>query len=449
MHSSNVKIKCCSCLDWAHFKCRGTEDTSFICKNCISSNLPFSEVENENDFNYEVGLDHCSLSSQLSDLNNMRFSLNPFNDSENNKFINNSDIDADDNYFNFFTGQCLGYIDSDQINTHFQGEDCKNNLKSIMHINAHSMIANIDVFCSNLKLLKHKFSFICVSETWTTVSTEQFIEIPGYDCICRSRSSKRGGGLALYVDSDMNVSVKIRSDLDNFDSSVYESLIVQISQPTISVKDIIIGVIYKPPNTNVETFLSHFIVVLEKLSKENRPSYLLGDYNIDLLKYNHHSESFLNQLLTYGFFPKIDRPTRITNTSATLIDNIITDVHDKNLISGIWTASVSDHLPIFLSLPHQILKRTPCDRTEIKRIYSNQNYENFQNMIRDIDWSTVYNIQDINDKYTCFSNIISDAHEKCFPLKSVKVNPMRDTKPWITTGILKFVKKRMIYTGST
>ena len=154
----------------------------------------------------------------------------------------------------------------------------------------------------NLKLLKHKFSFICVFETWTTVSTEQFIEIPGYDCICRSRSLKRGGGLALYVDSDMNVSVKLRSDLDSLDSSVYKSLIVQISQPTISVKDIIIGVIYKPPNTNVENFLSHFIVVLEKLSKENRPSYLLGDYNIDLLKYNHHSESFLNQLLTYGFF---------------------------------------------------------------------------------------------------------------------------------------------------
>ena len=92
VHSSNVKIECCICLDWAHFKCRGSEDTSFICKNCVSSNLPFSEVENGNNFNNVVGLDHCSLSSQLSDLNNIRFSLNPFNDSENNKFINNSDI---------------------------------------------------------------------------------------------------------------------------------------------------------------------------------------------------------------------------------------------------------------------------------------------------------------------------------------------------------------------
>ena len=89
---------------------------------------------------------------------------------------------------------------------------------------------------------------------------------------------------------------------------------------------------------------TNFSTVLERLSKENRPTYLLGDYKIDLLKYNHHSESFLNQILCYGFFPKIDRSTRITNTSATLIDNILTNVHDKNLFSGIWTATVSDHL---------------------------------------------------------------------------------------------------------
>ena len=106
----------------------------------------------------------------------------------------------------------------------------------------------------------------------------------------------------MYLDSDLNVTVKNRPDLDSVDSSVYESLIVQLSQPSVSAKDIIIGVVYKPPNTNVETFLIHFATIFEKLSKENRPTYLLGDYNIDLLEYNHHSESFLNQILCYGFF---------------------------------------------------------------------------------------------------------------------------------------------------
>ena len=106
-------------------------------------------------------------------------------------------------------------------------------------------------------------------------STEQYVNIPGYECICKSRLSRRGGGLAVYVDSDINVTVKNRPDLDSVDSSVYESLIVQLSQPSVSANHLI---------QNVETFLTNFSAVLEKLSKENRPTYLLGDYNIDLLK---------------------------------------------------------------------------------------------------------------------------------------------------------------------
>ena len=94
--------------------------------------------------------------------------------------MNNSDIDADDNYYFIFALVSVWVIKgSDQINEHFQGEDCKNNFKLIMHINARSLNANIDLLCSNLKLLEHKFSFICVSEY--NMSTEQFIEIPGYN----------------------------------------------------------------------------------------------------------------------------------------------------------------------------------------------------------------------------------------------------------------------------
>ena len=100
---------------------------------------------------------------------------------------------------------------------------------------------------------------------------------------------------------------------------IYESWIVQLSPAYGLTKDIIVGVIYKPPNMNVESFVFNFSRILDTLNKENWPSYLLADYNIDLLKYNNHSESFLNQLLSYGFFPKIDRSTRITDSTETRI----------------------------------------------------------------------------------------------------------------------------------
>ena len=50
----------------------------------------------------------------------------------------------------------------------------------------------------------------------------------------------------------------------------------------------------------------------------------MGDFNINLLKSeeNQHVNDFLNQMFSSSFYPLISRPTRITNRSATLIDNI-------------------------------------------------------------------------------------------------------------------------------
>jgi hypothetical protein len=56
---------------------------------------------------------------------------------------------------------------------------------------------------------------------------------------------------------------------------------------------------------------------------------MMGDFNIDLLKYNSHQETddFINALCTLFFHPQILQPTRVTDHSATdhsatLIDNI-------------------------------------------------------------------------------------------------------------------------------
>ena len=92
--------------------------------------------------------------------------------------------------------------------------------------------------------------------------------------------------------------------------------------------------IYRPPNTDVNLFLSALASILEVINSENRSCYLAGDFNIDLLNCKQlHGQSFLDQLFSFGFYPRIDRPTRITDTSATLIDNISTYVHNNELAS--------------------------------------------------------------------------------------------------------------------
>ena len=55
--------------------------------------------------------------------------------------------------------------------------------------------------------------------------------------------------------------------------------------------------------------------------------YLVGDYNINLLNVDSHSltADFNDTICSYGLVLLIIRPTRVTETSATLIDNIFTN----------------------------------------------------------------------------------------------------------------------------
>ena len=88
---------------------------------------------------------------------------------------------------------------------------------------------------------------------------------------------------------------------------------------------------------------------LEKISLENKSVYIMGGYNIDLLKYNSLQciDDFVNIMYYNSFRPLIDKPTRICKKSITLIDNILTNVVTKDIHSCIFYSDITDHLPIF------------------------------------------------------------------------------------------------------
>ena len=76
----------------------------------------------------------------------------------------------------------------------------------------------------------------------------------------------------------------------------------------------------------------------------------MGDYNINLLNVDIHnlSSEFLNLMYSFAFFPVINKPTRISKNTSSLIDNIFcNDIIENVLFNGILYTDVSDHLPIF------------------------------------------------------------------------------------------------------
>ena len=113
-------------------------------------------------------------------------------------------------------------------------------------------------------------------------------------------------------------------------------------------KNIIVGTVYRPPETKLDKFHRRMEEIIIKIQKENKKCYIIGDYNINLMNHDVHAGTveFTDMMYANSFVPLINRPTRITESSATLIDNIISNDLDclTNGIQCILVTDISDHL---------------------------------------------------------------------------------------------------------
>ena len=88
-------------------------------------------------------------------------------------------------------------------------------------------------------------------------------------------------------------------------------------------KNIVCRIVYRHPNTSLQSLLDHLSKILDKVHKESKLCVIMGDFNINILNcYSHALTGEFMNLLSYFFQPHILQPTHITSHSATLIDNI-------------------------------------------------------------------------------------------------------------------------------
>ena len=130
-----------------------------------------------------------------------------------------------------------------------------------------------------------------------------------------------------------NLDFRIRTDIYAYEDEVMESLFTEVIRP--HERNVIVGIIYRPPNQNVNDFVIRMNDVLGKISRENKICYLMGDFNLNLLNNQNHNATvkFLDDLYSHLFFPLITLPFRITSHTATLIDNIFSN-HEPFFKSG-------------------------------------------------------------------------------------------------------------------
>ena len=225
-----------------------------------------------------------------------------------------------------------------------------------------------------------------------------------------------------------------------FSMGAVESCWIEIN-PASQQQRTIIGSVYKHPHADIDQFTQEMEGILKRLNESNYKVYILGDINIDFLKFDSHlpTEKYLDMLYSYNYLPLITKPTRITDHSKTLIDHIYTNTHVNQILSGIALVDISDHLPVFCQA------EVPLQRQTIqitKRDYSKFHKQTYLNDIMSVEWEKIFaSSKDLNSYSNFVLDKINEITEKHAAVKTLSQRERKlQIKPWITKGILKSIK---------
>ena len=278
-----------------------------------------------------------------------------------------------------------------------------------------------------------------MSETWLKSSMLISVyNVPNYSFVHTCRDSKIGGGVALYISE--SVDFLERPDL-TINNSFLQTAFIEIVDA--NSKNIIVGNIYRPPYTDIDSFLGELDSLLSSIQTETKLLYLMGDYNINLNTESHaKSKEFLDTMFLYNLFPVITKPTRISDNSATVIDNIFTNAIQIEHDGGLLYSDISDHFPIFY-VAKKYTHNLPVKESCFKRLINDSRIDDFKKKLSCVDWNPIYASKDVNHAYDMFYSIFYRIYNECLPVVRNKIiKKRRIHKPWISSGILKSINKK-------
>jgi len=184
--------------------------------------------------------------------------------------------------------------------------------------------------------------------------------------------------------------------------------------------------------------------VLEKVNVGRTNVVLIGDFNIDVSHtVNRKINDYLSMLESIGMQQIISSPTRVTNSTSSVIDHVYTNVSHYTMHSGIIETDVSDHFPIFVIFECKVENVNSVLR-KIARSYKSFDVQSFHKDLGEIKWELVSRCSNVNMAYKVFYDMFVKVCDDHAPNKEIKVSRKKNSpkNPWISSAILKSIKKK-------
>ena len=292
---------------------------------------------------------------------------------------------------------------------------CDSGDLSILHFNIRGLslkLGNLNNILDKLQDNGHP-DIVLLCESWLKTNSPK-PHIDGYNIERNDRKHKKGGG--VYILLSTRCKYKWRPDLEQNNCTSFESCFVEIQCWN---SRLVVGSIYRPPNTDIKEFIGITNKVIAQAKSHGRKLILGLDHNLDLLKESKHgpTHEFLEMIYDVGLVPTITKPTRITTSTATLIDNILVDQHmHSHTSSGIIIDDSSDHLPCYC-----IIRDLNPHRTEDIEITSRdtrrKNVEALKNHLQETPLLPLHG-KSANEQFNDFHSKLMTLIDQYLPIKT-------------------------------
>ena len=271
---------------------------------------------------------------------------------------------------------------------------------------------------------------LCICETWLDSSIDdKFVKVSNFNIV--RRDAGRGSGVCIYIREYFNYSV-LSTGIDNL--AGVEDIWIQVQFRKFP--SFIIGCVYRHPKALVTSF-TYLSDVFKNILLRKKPVFVMGDFNDDLLTRGNNLNKIVRNL---NLKQVIDKPTRITRNSSTLLDVVITNNAEMIMKSDVEPGSVADHEVISIVINIKKPKHEPIIRTY--RSHKNYSQNSFCNLLLNNAHllNRILDTDDINLQADIFTKVFNNCLDECAPFITTEIT--RPPAPWIDENMKKIIHEK-------
>ena len=332
----------------------------------------------------------------------------------------------------------------DKVNSKETERKSSNKLKraphklSFIHLNIRSLKNRNHILQLREFVRVTNYHIIISSETWLNKSVKNAeVEIEGYKIFRLDRKDKRGGRVCAYIRSPLMA--LLLKDLSSTLATWFQQHWLQVQYKKI--RSFVMCAVYRPPDCHVSCFKDFLKPSSTYALSLNKPVIILGDLNCNLLQQNPDGLSLLNFVSELNLKQLITSPTRITESSESLIDVVISSTSDLVQESGVIETCISDHFSVYMVLNLKLPKQP-------RSYITVRSFKNYNPMLFTADLvskhetllQSIFSESDVNSKLSILNDAQLSTLQTHAPVKTIRVRNC--PSPYITQNIKDLMAHR-------